>query len=57
MRNNNIQDEDFGKEIPDPNKATAETPWIVSVIAVVIAACIATVIIALTLRLDKWLLR
>lgn len=56
MKNNDINDEDYGKEMKEP-KVPMETPWGVHVVSVVIAACVASVIIALTLRLDKWLVR
>lgn len=53
MRNNDINDEDYGKEIPEQGQK--EEPWGVQIIGVVMAACVASILVALTLRLDKWL--
>lgn len=57
MKNNDIMDEDFGKEIDDTTQQFMETPWALHMLGVVIIACIASILLALTVRLDKWLVR
>ena len=55
MRNNDIMSEDFNKEIPEP-KEPVETPWPLAVAGLVILACILSIIVALTIRLDSWII-
>lgn len=55
MRNNDIQDEDYGKEIPEP-KQPIEVPFFVVVVGGVIVACLLSILVALTIRFDRWLL-
>lgn len=52
MRNNDIMDEDYGKVTPEPKQ-----PWVFNIFAIVVVACVGSILVALTLRLDKWLLR
>lgn len=55
MINNDINDEDYGKEMEQPTKVPIETPQALYVVGMVITACICTIIVSLTIRLDRWL--
>lgn len=56
MRNNDIMDEDFDKDIDEPQYPMVDTPWALSILGVVITACFASVLIAATYRLDIWII-
>lgn len=54
MRNNDINDEDYGKEMPELRQI--ETPWHGQFLGYVIVGCFASILFALTVRLDRWLM-
>jgi hypothetical protein len=56
MKNNDLMDEDYGKKIEN-EQTPQELPWATIVIGGVLLACVLSVVVCLTLRLDKWLLR
>lgn len=49
-------DENFGKEMDEKKKPTEEQQLVTGVFAVVLAACVASVIACLFIRLDRWIL-
>lgn len=56
MRNNDINDEDFGKDIDEPNPHFVEAPQALRMFGFVILGCITSILFALTVRLDRWIL-
>lgn len=55
MRNNDIQDEDYGKELPSSNKGTGDIPSEARVAGVIILACFVAILVALTIRVFRWI--
>lgn len=54
MKNKDIMDEDYGKEIDEPQ--LIEAPWSLRMLGTVVVACIAAILFALTAKLCIWLL-
>jgi hypothetical protein len=53
MRNNDIMDEDYGKEV---QPQFVEAPWSFRMLGVVITACIAAILLSGAIRLCKWII-
>lgn len=56
MKNNDINDEDYGKDNSKVREPTQEETWAVGAVMLVIAAGLASVIVCLFIRLDRWIL-
>lgn len=59
MKNRDIMDEDYGSDIDEKPKRwqpQTEETWGGTIASIVIAACLTTIVVALTLRLDRWIL-